>query len=75
MTSSPEIGPSELLVGASTIESVSASPSSSVHVNGTDTGSPTAVVRATSSQIGGRVIVIDTVAGVGVGRAVGGART
>ena len=51
------------MVGASTIDSVSSSSSGSVHVSGTETGSPTAVVRATSSQLGARVIVIDTVAG------------
>ena len=49
--------------GPSTIDSVSASPSGSVQASGTDTGSPTAVVRDTSSQLGARVIVIDTVAG------------
>ena len=63
VTESPEIAPSEPFVGASTIDSDSSSSSSSVHESGTETGSPTAVVRETSSQLGARVIVIDTVAG------------
>ena len=63
VTEPPEIAPSEPFDGPSTIDSVSASPSGSVQLSGTETGAPTAVVRDTSSQLGGRVIVIETVAG------------
>ena len=49
--------------GPSAISSVSASPSGSVQVSGTDTLEPTRTVSATSSQAGGREIVTLTVAG------------
>ena len=49
--------------GASPIDSVSASPSGSVQLSGTDTGAPAAVVRDTSSHAGARVTAMLTVAG------------
>ena len=50
-------------MGPSTTDSVSVSRSGSVQLSATETAAPTAVRRATSSQLGLRVIVIATVAG------------
>jgi hypothetical protein len=58
------IVPSAPCAGPLTIDSVSWSPSASVHVSGTDTAVPTLVRRETSEQLAGRVTVIETVAGV-----------
>ena len=60
------IAPSEPFDGPSPIESVSGSPSGSVQVSGTLTAEPAAVRRATSWQLGARVIVIAAVAGAEV---------
>ena len=63
MTSPPSIAPSEPFDGPSTIESVTLSPSGSVHSSGTWRAASTAVRTATSSHAGGREMEIDTVAG------------
>ena len=59
----PTIAPSVPFDGCVTAESVSGSPSGSEHTSGTWTAVSTAVRTDASSQLGGRVIVIETVAG------------
>ena len=68
MTAPPAIAPSEPCAGPSAIDSVRSSPSGSVQLSGTDTATPTAVRRATSSQAGARVTASVTVAAGPVAR-------